>query len=87
MRTVELTTVDLTTKHGRLKWLEYKNDPEWKLINSCLGTKAVFEKIQHEIIDGKIYSHELDQWVDYDEYLKNKNNDKETMDYKGQRLF
>ena len=72
MRTIELTTVDLATKDGRLKWLEYKNNPEWKLIadNIC-GTQAVFEKIEGKIIDGKIYSHELDKWIDYDEYLKN----------------
>ena len=75
MRTIELTTVDLATKDGRLKWLEYKNNPNWKLINSCLGTEAVFERIQDQTIDGKIYSHELDKWIDYNEYLKNKNND------------
>ena len=71
MRTIELTTVDLATKDGRLKWLEYKNNPEWKLIadNIC-GTQAVFEKIEGKIKDGKKYSHELDKWIEYDEYLK-----------------
>jgi hypothetical protein len=50
MRTVELTTVDLATKNGRLKWLEYRNNPEWKLIaDNIYGTEAIFERIPERI--------------------------------------
>ena len=48
MRTVELDTVDLSTKDGRIKFLNYKNSKEWKLLTDCMGTEAVFEKIINE---------------------------------------
>ncbi len=48
MRVVQLDTVDLSTKQGRVKWLEYKQSKDWKLITDCMGTEAVFEKIENE---------------------------------------
>ena len=45
MRTIEITTVDLSTKDGRLKWLEYKNSPNWKLLTGSIGTEVIFEKL------------------------------------------
>ena len=48
MRTVELDTADLSTKDGRIKFLNYKNSKEWKLLTDCMGTEAVFEKIINE---------------------------------------
>ena len=49
MRIVELSTVDLSTKEGRLQWLEYKNDSNWKLISDAMGTEAVFERTPDEV--------------------------------------
>ena len=32
MRTVELDTADLSTKEGRIKYLNYKNSKDWALL-------------------------------------------------------
>ena len=48
MRTVELDTVDLSTKEGRINYRNYKNSKEWTLLTDCMGTEAVFEKIINE---------------------------------------
>jgi hypothetical protein len=48
MRTVELDTADLSTKEGRIKYLNYKNSKQWILITDCMGTEAVFEHNEKE---------------------------------------
>ena len=70
---LEFKTIDITTSKGWERAIKYKSDPKWKLVTgSFMGTEMLFEKEQEQIIDGLIYSSELDKWVDVDEYYKNK---------------
>jgi|TARA_R110002012_G_scaffold3581_1_gene16864 hypothetical protein len=57
MRTIEVKEINVSTKQGRLDWLEYKNNPEWSFLAET-GTIALFEKIEQKkryIITGKGY--------------------------------
>jgi len=47
MRTIHLKEINVSTKEGRLKWLEYKNNPEWTFLADT-GTKSIFRKITEE---------------------------------------
>jgi hypothetical protein len=70
---LEFKTIDITTSKGWERAIKYKSDPQWKLVTgSFMGTEMLFEKEQEQIIDGLIYSSELDKWIDTDEYYKNK---------------
>ena len=47
MRTIEVKEINVSTKQGRLDWLEYKNNPEWSFLAET-GTIALFEKIEQK---------------------------------------
>ena len=47
MKTIHLKEVNVSTKEGRLKWLEYKNSSEWTFLADT-GTKSIFRKITEE---------------------------------------
>jgi hypothetical protein len=48
MRTVEIKEINVSTKQGRLDWLDYKNNPEWSFLAET-GTIALFERITEEV--------------------------------------
>ena len=57
MRTIEVKEINVSTKQGRLDWLDYKNNPEWSFLAET-GTIALFERVEQKkryIITGKGY--------------------------------
>ena len=48
MRTIEIKEINVSTKQGRLDWLNYKNNPEWSFLAET-GTIALFERITEEV--------------------------------------
>ncbi len=48
MRTIEIKEINVSTKQGRLDWLDYKNNPEWSFLAET-GTIALFERITEEV--------------------------------------
>ena len=48
MRTIEVKEINVSTKQGRLDWLDYKNNPEWSFLAET-GTIALFERITEEV--------------------------------------
>ena len=57
MRTIEIKEINVSTKQGRLDWLDYKNNPEWSFLAET-GTIALFEREEQKkryIITGKGY--------------------------------
>ena len=57
MRTVELKEINVSTKQGRLEWLEYKAKDDWSFLGET-GMTVLFEKIavkKRYIITGKGY--------------------------------
>ena len=55
MRTIEVKEINVSTKQGRLDWLEYKAKDDWKFLAET-GMIVMFEKIndkKHWIITGK----------------------------------
>ena len=47
MRTIEVKEINVSTKQGRLDWLDYKNNPEWSFLAET-GTIALFERVTEE---------------------------------------
>lgn len=47
MKTIEIKEINVSTKEGRLEWLEYKNNPNWSLL-ADVGTKSIFERINDD---------------------------------------
>lgn len=59
MRTIEIKEINVSTKQGRLDWLEYKAKDDWKFLAET-GMTVLFEKIdnkKHYIIMGKGYAN------------------------------
>ena len=57
MRTIEIKEINVSTKQGRLDWLDYKAKEDWKFLGET-GMTVLFEKIdnkKHYIIMGKGY--------------------------------
>ena len=48
MRTIEIKEINVSTKQGRLDWVDYKNNPEWSFLAET-GTIALFERITEEV--------------------------------------
>jgi hypothetical protein len=44
MRTIEVKEINVSTKQGRLDWLEYKAKDDWKFLAET-GMIVMFEKI------------------------------------------
>jgi len=47
MRTIEIKEINISTKQGRLDWLEYKAREDWKYLAET-GMKVLFERIREE---------------------------------------
>ena len=59
MRTIEIKEINVSTKQGRLDWLEHKAKDDWKFLAET-GMTVLFEKIdnkKHYIIMGKGYAN------------------------------
>jgi hypothetical protein len=48
MKTVEIKEINVSTKQGRLDWLEYKTKDDWKYLAE-IGMKVLFERITEEV--------------------------------------
>ena len=48
MRTIEIKEINVSTKQGRLDWLEYKAKDDWAYLAET-GMTVMFERITEEV--------------------------------------
>ena len=48
MRTIEIKEINISTKQGRLDWLEYKAKEDWTYLAET-GMMVLFERITEEV--------------------------------------
>lgn len=62
-------TIDTSTRGGFEKAVKFQsNFPEWNLITKSFCDFDWLFEMRFEVIDGKVYSHEVGKWVDLEEF-------------------
>ena len=80
---IQHKTFDSTNEEELGKAYDFAvKNPSWKLVTTSFdGCEWLFERkkeIQipyNQIVNGQIYSNEIDEWVDVDEYIDNQVNE------------